>query len=238
MSLNRHFTFCVFAAIVIGFGAGCNSNNPVKANPQPVTVTDIDGNIYHTVTIGTQVWMVENLKTTRYNDGTAIALVTDDNAWMNLTTGAFCWYNNDSATYKNPYGALYNWYAVNTGKLAPTGWHVPSDSEWSVLVAIAGGDAVAGGALKEAGTTHWASPNSGATNNPYGFSAFPGGSRTNVSTFVDNGNTGYFWASTTYSGLIPPVSWGRYMNSSSPGVDRNYFNFNVDGFSVRCVRNP
>jgi len=89
------------------------------------TVTDADGNIYNTVTIGTQTWMVENLKVTKYNDGTAIPLVTDNTAWSNLTTPGYCWYNNDAATNKNTYGGLYNFYTVNTGKLAPTGWHVP-----------------------------------------------------------------------------------------------------------------
>ena len=117
-------------------------SNVVTATPN---VVDIDGNVYHTVTIGTQVWMVENLKTTKYNDGTAIPLVTDNTAWGALTTPGYCWYNNDSATYKNTYGALYNWYAVNTGKLAPTGWHVPTDSEWTVLTTYLGGQSVAGG---------------------------------------------------------------------------------------------
>ena len=124
---------------------------------------------------------------------------------------------------------------MNTGKLAPKGWHVPSDSEWGVLIAFAGGDASAGGALKDSGTEYWASPNMGATNNPYGFSALPGGSRTNVSTFVDSGSTGCWWSS-TFFGMIPPASWGCYIYSSSGGVDRFYFNFNVNGYSVRCVK--
>jgi uncharacterized protein (TIGR02145 family) len=96
-------------------------------------VTDKDGNVYHTVTIGTQTWMVENLKTTKYNDGTAIPFITDNSAWANLTTPGYCWYNNDSTTYKNMYGALYNWYAVSTGNLAPKGWHVATDAEWTTL---------------------------------------------------------------------------------------------------------
>ena len=155
------------------------------------TVVDIDGNVYHTVTIGTQVWMVENLKTTKYNDGTAIPLVTDSAAWDELTTPGYCWYNNDSATYKNPYGALYNWYAVSTGKLAPTGWHVPTDSEWAVLTTYVGntyygGLDSAGGALKSTDKTYWLSPNTGATNSS-GFSALPGGFRDYVGTFYSIG---------------------------------------------------
>jgi len=93
---------------------------------------DIDGNVYHTVIIGTQIWMVENLKTTKYNDGTSIANVTDNVEWIGLTSPAYCWYNNYTS-YKTQFGALYNWYAVNTGKLAPTGWHVPSHAEWTTL---------------------------------------------------------------------------------------------------------
>ena len=116
------------------------------------TVTDIDGNVYHTVTIGTQTWMVENLKTTKYNDGTAIPLVTDSTAWLNLTTPGYCWYNNDAATYKNTYGALYNWFTVNTSKLAPSGWHVPTDAEWTTLITYLGGETVAGGQMKSTGT--------------------------------------------------------------------------------------
>jgi uncharacterized protein (TIGR02145 family) len=200
-----------------------------------VTVTDIDGNIYHTVSIGTQVWMVENLKTTKYKDGTAIPLVTANSAWAALTTPGYCWSNNDSATYKSIYGAIYNWYAVNTGKLAPTGWHVPTDSEWSVLTAYLGGDSVAGGKLKEVGTTHWATPNNGATN-ASGFSALPGGWRGGTSgsgAFYGVGIEGYWWSSTTYN---TSNSWMRAMFNNSANVSRTN-NINFDGFSVRCIKN-
>ena len=124
-----------------------------------VVVQDIDGNNYLTVTIGTQIWMAENLRTTKYNDGTAIPLVTDNTTWANLTTPAYCWYNNDAKTNGSTYGALYNWYSVNTKKLCPTGWHVPNDTEWTTLTTYLGGTAVAGGKLKETGTAHWYSPN-------------------------------------------------------------------------------
>ncbi|MBI5010148.1 MAG: fibrobacter succinogenes major paralogous domain-containing protein, partial [Bacteroidia bacterium] len=137
-------------------------------------VSDIDGNVYQTVTIGTQVWMKENLKTTKLNDGIALPNVIDNAAWAALTTTGYCWYNNDATTYKSTYGALYNWYAVNTGKLCPIGWHVPSDDEWTLLTTFRGGYSVAGGKLKETGTLHWTSPNTGATNET-GFTALPGG---------------------------------------------------------------
>ena len=152
--------------------SSCSNNNIVNPAPTPLTATDIDGNVYHTVTIGTQIWMVENLKTTRYNDGSPIPFVTDSSSWSNLTTPGYCWYNNDT-TNKNTYGALYNWFAVNTGKLAPTGWHVPTDDEWTTLTTYLGGESIAGGKLKETGTTHWRTPNAGATNE-IGFTASSG----------------------------------------------------------------
>ncbi|MCB9001260.1 MAG: fibrobacter succinogenes major paralogous domain-containing protein [Bacteroidales bacterium] len=164
------------------------------------TVTDIDGNTYITVTIGNQVWMAENLKTTHYNDGTAIPNVTDGNEWAALTTGAYCWYSNATA-YKDTYGALYNWYAVNTGKLAPTGWHVATDAEWTTLTTYLGGESVAGGKLKETDTTHWASPNTGATNET-GFTALPGGYRGRGGAFGGIGGYGYWWSATEFEYLL------------------------------------
>ena len=199
------------------------------------TITDIDGNVYHTVTIGTQLWMVENLKTTRYNDGIAIPLVTDSAAWYSLTTPGYCWYNNDIAN-KTVYGALYNWYAVNTGKLAPTGWHVATDTEWFALTTYLGGASVAGGKLKEAGFAHWYHPNTGATNET-GFLALPGGYRGNDNgycRFYFIGIYGSWWASPErYSGL----SWtcNVYYDNTVAELG-NYFS--SDGLSVRCLRNP
>jgi uncharacterized protein (TIGR02145 family) len=205
----------------------------VTATPN---IMDIDGNIYHTVTIGAQVWMVENLKTTRYNDGAVIPLVTDSAAWAALTTPGYCWYNNDSASNANPYGALYNCYVVNTGKLAPAGWHVPTDAEWTVLTTYLGGDSVAGGPLKETGTTHWQSPNTGATN-ATGFSALPGGYRYSYGTLFNNvGSYGDWWSSTAAGAAGgEPGSWNRIMYNDNASVSRGNF-FNTSGFSVRCVR--
>jgi uncharacterized protein (TIGR02145 family) len=113
------------------------------------TVVDIDNNIYNTITIGTQTWMKENLKTTKYNDGTAIPLIEDTTAWGVQPTPAYCWYNNDSSKYKNPYGAFYNWYVVNAGNLCPTGWHVPSDVEWTILTDFLGAKVLQGVNLKK-----------------------------------------------------------------------------------------
>ena len=222
--------FFVIAICLMSFG-GC-SKNPTTPQPVSGTFADIDGNVYQYVTIGTQTWMVENLKTTHYNDGTVIPLVTDSIAWKNLLTPGSCWYNNDSVSYGNTYGALYNWYAVNTGKLAPAGWHVPSDAEWEVLGNYLGGDSVAGGKLKEAGTAHWASPNTDATNSS-GFTALPGDCRgINNNTFFIIGNYGAWWSASTYSAAN---SWFRCMFYDFASMGRK-FGGNEMGFSVRCVR--
>jgi uncharacterized protein (TIGR02145 family) len=222
----------VICIILIG---GCKKkDDTTNPDPTPVTVTDKDGNVYHSVTIGTQVWMVENLKTTKYNDGTAIPLVEDFTTWYNLTTPGYCWYNNDAATYKDPYGALYNYHVVSTGKLAPAGWHVPSKTEWSTLIAYLGGTTVAGGKLKEMGTTHWQSPNTGATNES-GFTAFPGGAR-NLSYPVESyngiGKSGMWWSTTEES-----TASYYYMNLSFGSNEASlYNNVRPTGLSVRCIR--
>jgi len=196
-----------------------------------VLCKDNDGNNYTTVQIGTQVWMVENLKTIKYNDGTPIPLVTDSTAWSNLTTPGYCWYNNDTAN-KNAYGALYNWFTVNTGILAPTGWHVPTDAEWTTLTTYLGGESIAGGKLKETGLTHWRSPNAGATNES-GFTALPGSHRDINGAFSAIGDDGYWWSVTEY-GSTGKV-WYRNMNYNYAGVVR-VSNNKINGHSVRCVK--
>ena len=202
---------------------------------QSQTVKDIDGNVYKTVTIGTQIWMTENLKTTKYNDGTAIPLVTDDAAWANrdsiaLTTPAYYWYDNDT-TCKNTYGALYNGYTVKTGKLCPSGWHVPTDAEWSELTNYLGGEGVAGGKLKEAGITHWETPNRGATNET-DFNALPGGYRFMDGTFQLVNGGGNWWSSTDYN---TERTWFRGMNNNIEFVIKGPLE-KPNGVSVRCVK--
>ena len=176
--------------------------------------------------------MAENLKTTKYNDGTTIPLVTNSTEWSNLTTPGYCWYNNDEASYKNTYGALYNWHTVNTGKLCPTSWHVPTDAEWTTLTDYLGGSSIAGGKLKETGTTHWNSPNTGATNES-GFTALPGCSRSSNGSFGGSiGLNGYWWSSTevdTNLARYLVLSYGIGNVVRGPN-DKEY------GFSVRCVR--
>ncbi len=197
------------------------------------TVADVDGNIYSTVTIGTQVWMAENLKTTHYSDGTSIPLVTDNNVWGSLETPAYCWFNNDGATYKTPYGALYNWYTVNTAKVCPIGWHVPTDTEWTTLTTFLGGISVAGGKLKEAGTVHWSSPNTGATNIS-GFTAIPMSMRAGGNGLFDSIiYQSPFWSSSEYSSIY---AWLRSCNYNNSEVLVGWGGKGY-GLSVRCLKN-
>jgi uncharacterized protein (TIGR02145 family) len=200
------------------------------------TVQDIDGNTYNIVTIGTQTWMAENLKTTKYSDGTVIPLVSDGPTWSGLSTPGFCWYNNDAATYQATYGALYNWYALdiisNGGKnVCPTGWHVPFDAEWTTLTDFLGGEAVAGSKLKEVGLTHWLSPNSDATNEQ-SFTALPGGVRNYLGPFMQLGSIGNYWSLTESS---PSNAFFRNLNNNN-GNAAKVDNFKKFGMSVRCLQ--
>ena len=196
------------------------------------SITDIDGNIYSTVSIGMQVWMAENLKVTKYNDGTSIPLVTSSSDWTYYATPGYCWYSNDELSYKKSYGALYNWYSVNTGKLCPTGWHVPTDSQWTILTNYLGDISLAGEKLKEEGTANWNVPNTGATNETK-FSALPGGYRSFSSgTFFSIKVSGCWWSSTENNGI---ASWVRaiFNNSSAVSIlsaEKGY------GESVRCIK--
>ena len=194
-------------------------------------VRDADGNHYDTVRINGVTWMVQNLRTTKLSNGNSLTNVTDGAAWSGLTIPAYCWINNDSNTYKNPYGALYNWYAASASTLAPNGWHIATEQEWSSLEGYVNGDA---SGLKATGTTYWASPNLGATNST-GFSALGGGSRTNTDgSFYNFSYIGYWWTNT-------PVGDGQnayayYMNCNSTGIVE--FNSAMgNGYSVRCIKN-
>lgn len=194
-------------------------------------VKDVDGNIYTSVIIGTQEWLVQNLKTTKYNDSTSIPNVGDNTTWAGLRTGACCWYNNDENTYKAAYGTLYNWYAVNAGKLCPIDWHVPTDAEWTKLTTYLGGESIAGAKLKERGTTHWHVPNTEATNET-GFTALPGGYRFNYGIFDNVGYDGFWWSSTEYD-----INYAMFRNVYYFNIDVYRFNYmESDGLSVRCLR--
>jgi uncharacterized protein (TIGR02145 family) len=223
-----------------------NSNSGSIFNPNLTygTVSDIDGNTYKTIEIVTQVWMAENLRTTKYRDGSNIPVVTDSTQWANnwnignpLQQPMMCWYNNDQATYTtNKFGALYNWYAINPAtngnkNVCPTGWHVPSDAEWTTLTTFLGGQSVAGGKMKSTGTQYWISPNTGATNSS-GWSGLPGGYRGASGPFATIGYYGGWWSSTEGS---TDGAWLRLLDYSNGGVNRGNYGKTV-GFSVRCVR--
>lgn len=196
----------------------------------PIPITDIEGNVYTTVQINTQIWMAENLKTTKYNDNTSIPNVTVPSDWIVLASPSYRWYNDDPATYKNTYGALYNWYAVNTGKLCPAGWHIPSESEFSVLSNYLGGLDYAGGKIKEAGYIHWSSPNTGATNET-GFTALPAGNIDDTGNSSNISLYSWFWTS-TLSGkpYYRSVGYQVSLMGDSNGA------FAQRGFSVRCLK--
>ncbi|MFC1733159.1 fibrobacter succinogenes major paralogous domain-containing protein [candidate division KSB1 bacterium] len=196
------------------------------------SVSDIDGNVYDTVVIGTQTWLVQNLKVTKLNDGTSIPLVTSDTTWLNQTTAAYCWYNNNEALVKDPFGALYNWYAVNTGKLCPAGWHVPDDVEWDTLITFLGGNPIAGGKLKDTGTIYWLPPNTGASNES-GFTALPGGCRSENNGLFDlMFESGWYWSSKEES-ITDAWSW----ELTSDEIDINaVISRKKKGISVRCIR--
>ncbi|MBK6963133.1 MAG: fibrobacter succinogenes major paralogous domain-containing protein [Bacteroidales bacterium] len=195
------------------------------------TMSDQDGNIYKTVIIGSQTWMAENLRTTKYNEGSSIPYVSGNDKWPVLTSGAYC---NTGNTLSDDtiatYGRLYNWYAVNTGRLAPVGWHVPSLLEWMQLIDYIDETATAGVKLKETGSLHWSWHHYALSTNESGFTALPGGSRKR--SFHSVGSSGNFWSSTLYffgvAWYTEMVSTGNYAVISSADKE--------SGFSVRCVK--
>ncbi len=206
-------------------------------------LTDIEGNIYYTVVIGDQVWMRENLKTTKYNDNTDIPIVTDNVTWITLSTPACSWYNNNQSYSNNNYGVLYNWFTVNTGKLCPTGWHVPNEDEWITLVEYSGGIYKAGGKLKEQGINHWTDPNFGASD-IYGFTALPGGFRTGINPGSSRamGYVGRWWVSTESANpwwaiTDTVLSWARCRTIFFDAAEVvTGMGLKTNGYSIRCVK--
>ncbi|MFY8214528.1 MAG: fibrobacter succinogenes major paralogous domain-containing protein [Flavobacterium sp.] len=217
--------------------------NPNGINIPGPNVTDIDGNVYASVTNCGLTFTKQNLNVSKYSDGTAIPQVTDPTAWANLTTGAWCYYENNTAN--GPvYGKLYNWYAVvgiydaasatNPAlrkKLAPAGWHVPTYTEWTQLTNCLGGEAVAGGKMKATGTTLWQSPNTAATNES-GFTGLPGGYRGSGGSFGGIGDVGHWWSS---SESVAASAWYRILDYDDGYAYRTSAN-KKSGFSVRCLR--
>lgn len=197
------------------------------------SVTDVEGNVYPTIKIGQQEWMVENLKTTTYNDGTPIPNVTDMSAWANLASDAYSWFDNDVSN-KDLYGALYNWSAVNKKTLCPTGWAIPSSDSWGVIVSTEGGKSVAGGRMKEVGTKLWQAPNAGATNQS-GFSARPAGARFLDGSFVYKGQYAFWWCSDEKLLSLPATAWFWNVSAADTASTGGQSQLPM-GYSVRCVR--
>ena len=231
LTANTTYYVCAYATNSAGTGYGSAVSFTTQQGSGN-TVTDIDGNVYNTIVIGSQTWMVENLKTTKYRDGTAITNVTDNTAWSNLTAGAYCNYDN-LATNVSTYGRLYNWYAVSDSRnIAPTGWHIPTDAEWTTLTTSLGGESVASGKMKETGTTHWNSPNTGATNS-CGFTGLPGGNRNQAGVFNYIKYFGSLWSATENDAT---TAWYRGLAYNNAAVGRISISKKC-GFSVRCIKN-
>jgi uncharacterized protein (TIGR02145 family) len=198
--------------------------------------------VFKSVNIGKQTWMVKNLDLATYRNGDPIPKVTDKTAWAALSTGAYCYFENDSATYAATYGKIYNSYAVNDPRgLAPKGWHVPSDTDWTRLSDFLGGEKVAGGKMKEADTTHWRAPNRGGEISPFkyfgatnssGFTGLPGGYRNYFGNYENAIYTGYWWSSTDKS---KAVAWNRILDFLYGDLKKASFN-KVSGMSVRCIK--
>lgn len=217
-----------YATNSVGTGYG----NVVSFITEEGALVDFDGNIYTKVTIGTQVWMVEDLKTTHYNNGDPIPNVTGDAEWAALTTPAYCWVNNDSITFPN--AVLYNWYAINTGNLCPPGWHIATNDDWNTLVNFLGGQNIAGGPLKETGTTHWAAPNVGATNIT-GFTSRANGYRhADTGTFSEPGYYASYFTSTEHP-LVSTDAYQWYCAFDGPNCSVDQQD-KASGNLVRCVK--
>jgi uncharacterized protein (TIGR02145 family) len=213
-----------------------NFSSSIKSIGQPGNgITDIEGNVYKTVIIENQEWMAENLKVTKYNDGTDIKIERNSINWSTNNQPTYCFFNNDS-TYISKYGIFYNWYVIkedeNMNKnICPTGWHVPSEKEWNILINYLGGETVAGGKLKEIQLSSWNQTSESTTNTSL-FTALPSGYRNNGGNFGSIGNYGYWWTSTELNS-IDAYYKGLYSNSESISTSNSNKKL---GLSIRCIK--
>lgn len=235
LGFNTSYYVRGYATNGVGTGYGNEIHFTFGMNIPGPQVTDIDGNIYNSVIIGTQVWMAQNLKVKHYRNGDTLTTETDDIIWCNLTTGAWCNYENNE-TNALTYGLLYNWYTVNDSRnICPSGWHVPSDAEWSILTSYLGGDSLAGGKLKESGTLHWNAPNTDATNES-GFTALPAGTRFFMACYFDALNRRTEWWTSTPGGGYVGMALIRILTYDSSGLPTDVGAWEYSGESVRCVK--
>ena len=222
---NKVFSYIMIIGTLLILTFSC------KKDGAPGPVSDIDGNIYKTIKIGDQIWMAENLKTSRYRDGKDIQVITDATIWASLKAGAYCWYKNDEVSSKVPYGAIYNGYAVSTGNLCPAGWHVPDLADLQTLRDFSGDTTTGGGRLKEAGIDHWQTPNKGADNSS-GFTAVPAGIRYFEGTFAAVLQYTGIWSSTE-TGIKDQWLMSLYYGDAIFNISHRTKNH---GFSVRCIK--
>jgi uncharacterized protein (TIGR02145 family) len=244
LTASTKYYIRAYAMNDVGLGYGSVDSFTTFADSTGQTAIDIDGNVYQTINIGSQVWMAENLKVTHYRTGEDISNIVNQDVWDTLTTGAYCQFDNDTS-YIAVYGRLYNWYAVDDSRnLAPAGWHIPTDAEWKQLeinlgMSQADADLIGyrsvdvGGKLKETGILHWSSPNTGATNES-GFTALPGGGRSDNGSFFQLGISANFWTSTANS---LSDAWDRSISSNNAAIYRIWISKRY-GISVRCVKDP
>ena len=225
-SFNEVHLFLISALFVL-LATSC------KKDDDNLTVTDIDGNVYNTVAIGTQVWMVDNLKTTKYSNGDPIETTNpQDKNISGESTPKYQWAYDDAVDNVAAYGRLYTWYtATDNRNICPTGWHVPVDDEWTTLADNLGGQNIAGGKLKGTGTTHWKTPNTDATNLS-GFTALPGGFRGSEGLYYDLGEWGNWWSSTSNDEI---QAWLRWLYYEDGILGRGFYG-KKHAMSVRCIK--
>jgi uncharacterized protein (TIGR02145 family) len=229
--INKRLKVCTILLLGIGLtGVQVQAQTDMKA----VTVTDRDGNIYKTVTVGTQIWMAEDLKTTKYSNGDVIGTTTP--ATLDISsesTPKYQWAYAGNDSNVAVYGRLYTWYTVtDSRKVCPIDWHVPTDSEWKTLINCLGGEIAAQGKLKEAGTRHWKSPNSDATNES-GFRALPGGNRFNNEPFLGIGEFTHWWTASEYDNKF---AWRRTLWKNAPMNNTGGYADKKIGWLVRCIK--
>jgi len=225
MKTNYSILVKIIVLIILLIQVGCKKEIPQKLD-------DNNEYIYKTIIIGNQEWMAENLRVTHFQDGSKVPIVLNNNSWSNLTSAAMCWYDNDSLIKGQVYGALYNWYAIiDSRKLCPKGWHIPTDQEWTILADYLGDIHTVGGKMKEAGTQHWYEASPGADNSS-GFTALPAGLRNLYGISTALGSNAFFWTSTNKDAT---TSWVRAIGYGSDKlfVDASPKN---NGLSVRCIK--
>ena len=254
MKKRIHLFFPVLFCLFLSMFIACEQPQLIDIEgSEPFSkLKDTDGVEYVTVKIGTQTWMAENLRTTKYNDGKPIPMVTSNIDWKNLKTPGYCWYNNDSVFFRTKYGAMYNWYAISSGKLAPKGWRIPSDSDWSALENYLRANSYNYNSSKTsndfakslASKVYWSSSevvgavgnvDYPALRNKTGFNAMPGGYRLEDGIFSNEGNIGYWWTVTNNSNTISKA-WYRYIYYDESAMGRNNF-LKSRGYSIRCIKN-